>query len=228
MKRGGPKTPSNALWSGLTQTGKGLIQLAPIALKWLNADALHGAGSSRAEINHFDFTDSSSIGTTAAVNVLDYVQTGDTATNRKGQSIRVKGYHMNMQFVMNSSATLSRVRHMIFLDTRCNAANPSAADVVDVASGSGCTGLPNLDTAPGRFIILYDKVHTLSLNGDSRGVFASIDIPAVDGLIVQYNNTSAANVTECVGPHLFQLLLSTEATNTVSFVYSSRLLFEDV
>lgn len=201
------------------------MTLTPLALKWLRPDTLRAPGPSVGEVKHWDLSDSSTIGTSAAINILSAIAQGDTYTTRDGQQAVAKGFSMNITFVMNTSATTSRVRHIIFIDTRCAAATPTINNVFD--SAVTCVGAINMDTEPGRYVILYDKITTMSISGDSRVVNHHIELPAIQDLPLQYNTVGGSAATSCVGPHLFQILMSSEATNTVSYVYQTRLLFED-
>lgn len=217
---------SNALWKGLTQTGKGLMTIAPIALKWMRSDVTHAPGASSAEVKHLDIADSASATTSSAINILSAIPVGDTNVARDGQQCLCKGFMMNITLVQHASATTSRFRHVIFLDTRTAAATPTSANVLDLATT--CVGHINVDAEPGRFVILYDKITTLCTNGDSRVVNHHIEIPALNGLPLSFNGTGGSTSASCVGPHLFQIIFSSEATNGVSFAYNSRLFFEDV
>lgn len=207
------------------QTGRGLVTIAPIALKWLRPDVVRAPGSS-SEVKHLDISDSASLTTSVATNVLTAIPIGDTNVARDGQNARAKGFMMNITWVQHASATTTRVRHILFFDTRTQAATPTATNVVDTAVT--CVGNINMDAEPGRYVILYDRIFTLSNNGDSKVQNHHIELPMMNDLPLSYNGTGGSTAASCVGPHLFQLMFSSEATNGVSYAYSTRLLFEDM
>lgn len=196
-------------------------RLAPYALA-----AYKGAASLlNAEFKHTDVTFSQTISTTATVDILTAVAQGDGNTTRDGNSIKVKGFWGDMAISAHSSSTLTRVRLVFFVDTRNAGAAPTAGGVVDTAVS--CTGLPNVDSEPNRFAILYDAIHTLVYAGDSRIKHVRVDLTSqMMDMHLLYTGTTAV-VGSVRGPHLFMLALCSEATNTASMVADFRLIYVD-
>jgi hypothetical protein len=197
-------------------------RLAPVMLS-----AFKGAVSYfNPEVKHADVTINNAVSTTTLVSFLSGISQGDSNTTRDGNSVKITGFYGDIIYVMNASATTSRVRTLIVVDTQMNAATPTASDVFDT-SGSATVGLINVDTFPGRFVVLYDEVDVLTIGTEKRMVHRRIALPALQNMHLKYNTGTGNGVTAAVGPHIFMLQLSTEATNTVGQDSTFRLSFLD-
>jgi hypothetical protein len=196
-------------------------RLAPYALA-----AYKGAASLlNAEFKHTDVTFSQAISSTATVDILTATAQGDGNTTRDGNSIKAKGFWGDLAISAHSSSTLTRVRLVFFVDTRNSGAAPTAGGVIDTAIS--CTGLPNVDSEPNRYVILSDQIHTLVYAGDSRIKHVRVDLTQqMMDMHLLYTGTTAV-VGSVRGPHLFLLALSSEATNTASIVADFRLIYVD-
>jgi hypothetical protein len=218
LKKGKGKAPARRREPTVWQS---VSRLAPYALL-----AYKGAASLlNAEFKHTDVTFSQQISSTATVDILTATAQGDGNTTRDGNSIKAKGFWGDLCVSSHSSSTLTRVRLVFFVDTRCDGAAPTAASVIDTAIS--CTGLPNVDSGPNRFAILSDTITTLVYAGDSRIVHRRIDLTQqLMDMHLLYSGTTAV-VASVRGPHLFMLALCSEATNTASIVADFRLLYVD-
>jgi hypothetical protein len=184
-----------------------------------------GAGSLllNAEFKHIDTTVASAVSTTPVITVLSALAQGDTNITRDGNSIKCTGFDFRYLYSVNASATASLARVVVFLDTRNIGAAPTVTDVF----ASSTIALPNVDAQPNRFVLLYDRTHSLVLAGDSRQeVTHPITLGALKGVHFTYNG-NAGTVADLRGAALFVYVLSNEATNTPSLDFQCRLWFVD-
>lgn len=185
--------------------------------------AYRGASSLvNVEVKHADVSFTSAVSSTPAVSYLSGIAQGDSNLTRDGNSVKLLGGRFTQVLTIDPSASTSYIRTMIVADTRGAGAAPSAADIFDSAT---VVGLPNLDTAPNRFMILYDTFDTLSING-SRSVVHDFDLAKVANLHLMFNGT-AATVGSSSGLTLWLISMSNEATNTVGRRSECRLFFVD-
>ncbi len=162
--------------------------------------------------------------TTPVVFVCNGIGQGDTAVLRDGNSLKAKGMWLNWLFSANGLATFTRIRLIVFVDTRNQGANPTAADVVDT---SAVGGFINSLSEPNRFFVLFDEQFGVRPASDISSVWGTVDLtPKVDGLHFTYEG-SASDVTACRGPTVFVMFYSNEAANFATTSVNTRVFFVD-
>jgi hypothetical protein len=176
-----------------------------------------------AEFKHVEGAVAAAVSTTPSITALSILVQGDTNLTRDGNSIKCVGFDFRYFWSINASATSSLARIIIFMDTRCVGAAPTATDVV----ASSTIALPNVDSQPNRFVVLYDATHSLVLAAESRQhVSSAMTLAAVKGVHFTFAG-NAGTVADLRGACLFVYVLSNEATNTPSVDFQSRLWFVD-
>jgi hypothetical protein len=187
--------------------------------------AFKGAASLvNAEVKHVDVSTSSTVSTTPVLTFLSGIAQGDTNTSRDGNSVKAVGLHGDITLIMNASATVSRVRTLIFVDTRSQGAAPTAADIVDT---NALSGLANIDTEPNRFVMLLDRLDVLVLAAENRAKTFRFDLTSdVKNMHLLYSG-SGNTIASAKGPVVYMLQFSSEATNTPTYAVDSRLFFID-
>lgn len=151
---------------------------------------------------------------------LNLIAQGDGEGARTGDSIMMKQLHVNFQFTINSSASNTRVRAIIFNYKQPQGATPVNTFVLQSAT---INALYNHDNA-GLYTILYDRSVNLSNTGlqeTTRMVtrkFYQLH-EAFDG--------TSASVADIQRNALWLLLMSDEATNTPSVSWRSQLMYVD-
>jgi len=159
------------------------------------------------------------ISTTASKTLLNGMAQGDTLTTRDGNRIRMLGLYGCLDFTQNSSATQTFLRIIIVLDKQANAALFGSGVLL---TNDAVTEVWNPNTAQ-RFIRLFDKSISLSINGSSaRQVRFKIKL----GQHVFYsaNNGTIADIQTNA---LVIYMVSSEATNAPAVTGNIRLTFLD-
>lgn len=177
-----------------------------------------------AEVKHADVTASSTVSTTPVLTFLSGIAQGDTNQTRDGNSCKCVGLTGDVTLIQSASATATRVRTLIIVDTRNQGATPTATDVVDTGA---MTGLINLDTEPNRFIILYDRLDCMVLASETRMVHWRYDLNDAMRNVHLLFSGSGATSASCKGPSVFMLMYSSEATNTPTYAIDNRIFFLD-
>lgn len=141
------------------------------------------------------------------VQSLTGMATGDTINTRDGNSI--KGVYLGGRITLkiNSSATASVARCIVFQDTQQIA--DTSPTLTEVLQTNDVKSFLN-QAALGRFKILWDKTYTLSQNSPTATHQIHVDIPLNHHL--RFNGNTANDTQK---GHLYYLALSDEATNTV-------------
>lgn len=96
--------------------------------------------------------------TTGSVILLNGVAQGSEFNTRIGRKFLMKSLLLRFTIFQGSTAVLpSQARWMVVYDKQANAGTPAITDILDSASAVSFTNLTNRD----RFIIIYDKIHTI-------------------------------------------------------------------
>lgn len=175
-------------------------------------------GIINSELKRYDAVFNLNPGQVASVNVLTATAQGDDADNRDGNSILGKYLSFRMDGVMNTNATETVIRIMVFVDTQNQGALPSASEVLQ--SPSNTLSPLNIDNTQ-RFTILLDKYILLSDNGD-RVIVRKFYVPL--NFHLRYTGSAASTYNK---NNIFMLTQSDEATNTPVVNIYSRLAFYD-
>lgn len=193
-----------------------------LASPWMLSTFKGASSLLNVEVKHVDVSDTQNAGSTGLLTLLSGIAQGDTNTTRDGNSVKLMGGRFTTVLTINASASTTYVRSIIFADTRNQAANPTIADVLDTATP---IGLPNLDTAPNRFLILYDRMDKMSINGD-RTILYDWDLSKLANLHLSFGGTGAT-VASVQGLAIYSFIFSNESVNTPSHRSESRLFFVD-
>lgn len=110
----------------------------------------------------FNITGSGSVTTAGTVTQLSGVNQGEYYDNRIGNSIKAVSLLFRGSVSINSGATASVWRCMIFRDKN---SSPSAIPTVTTVLESASPFSPINHTEGDRFEVLYDAIHPLSING---------------------------------------------------------------
>jgi len=175
-----------------------------------------------AEVKHVDTAHSVAITTTPSLQLVSGIAQGDTALTRDGMSCKLKGGLFDIVVNMHASATSTRIRHLVVVDTRNNGSAPAAADIYDTGDTNG---LMNIDSYPNRFVVLHDEYIRLD-TASNRNFRVKVALPALMDMHLTFNGTGAT-IASVAGPAIYSILHSTEATNTPSSACTFRLYFVD-
>lgn len=156
---------------------------------------------------------------------LSNITQGDTAQTRDGNSVRLKSLRVNWNAVINGSGSSNQpVRSLIFIDWQNQGADPSISDVIeDVGTGSSnkMTSLPAILQDPGRFQILYDKVHNLSANANG---YMQKEYYKEFNHHLKFEGTGAGAQRK---GSIWMVLMTNATSNTPSATVQSRIRFLD-
>lgn len=200
------------------RTGYGITDYAKMAMQ-----AYSGVKYLKSLVNvekhPLDINVSVSPDTTGAMTLLNSTVQGDADNNRSGNSILLRSVNINMKFTMNTSATNTTIRYILFFDKEANGATPTGSNILQNVSPVG-----NYDhNQASRFQVLYDNRLTLSVNGTSeitKRIYRRLQRHThYDGV--------AGNAADIVDYGLWLYMVSDEGTNTPTVQIRSQLLFID-
>ena len=137
--------------------------------------------------------------------LLNGVAQGDTNITRTGNSVLFTSINLNLKYTINSAASHTQIRTILFYDKECNGATPVIADIL---SSTNILANYNHDETT-RFQKLADFMVNLSISGTqevSRRVYRKLQKHT------RFDGTSAA-IGDIVDNALWLFFLSDEATN---------------
>lgn len=179
------------------------------------------AGIINSELKHYDETNTltpdSATGTSTSI-VRGMAQ-GLTNNTFDGNSILVKKVSFAVNLLMNASATTTRVRLVVALDTRPSTTLGTLPAWTDVFSANALNSLRNIDDQIKRFWILYDRVHIVNSVSLSEKTFM-FTVPF--NRHIKFTDAQVPNLNDIV-----VLAISDEATNTPTLGILSRLRYYD-
>lgn len=122
------------------------------------------------EIKLFDNGISLTPGTTQTITeITQLIVQGITANTRIGSTIRARKLILRYAWNMATAATFSSfVRIIVFRDRENRGVVPNAQDIVTNGNTTALYALPVVTER--RIIILYDKMHSMSINGERVGL----------------------------------------------------------
>jgi hypothetical protein len=183
----------------------------------------YGAALLNVEVKHLDVSNQDAWSTTSSVILLSGIAQGDTQITRDGTSCKVVAFEFQARMLMSGSATATAVNFAIVVDTRGAGADPTPNSIFPASD----VPFPAIDTDPGRFMVVHQQHHEMVLASATRAVYSGlIRVAALGGIHLTFEGT-AGTVAECRGPTLFLWRRSSEATNTPSTDFRSRLYFVD-
>lgn len=174
-----------------------------------------------AEFKYLDVNNSTTSSTTAAFVLLNGMQTGDTASTRDGQSIKMAKLFFQFTASINASATTTVGRVILLVDYQPNAAAPPIGGLL--SSTTNVLSPLALGNAY-RFRILRDVKYQLSANGTQifrRKFYLTLNEHT------KYSTTNVGDISDILSNSLYLVHMSDQATNTPSISYYSRLRFVD-
>lgn len=158
--------------------------------------------------------------TVGALECLNLIAQGDAEQNRQGDSIMMKSIHCNLKFTINSSATHTNIRIIMFLYKQPQGATPTLGFILSTVN---TTGVYNHDNA-GLYTILYDKSVNLSITGQQE-TYRQITRKFYQ--LHERFDGAAASVGDIQTNALWLAFISDEATNHPTVSVRSQLLFID-
>lgn len=154
--------------------------------------------------------------TSQSLILMNGIAQGDGDGQRTGNSIFMRSINTNLFFEKNTSATFTYIRIMFVQDTQQIAdTTPTVADVLDSDYASHL----NKNTV-GRFKVLMSKIITLNPNYPSTAKKFNY----ATRHHIRFNGSASTDVQKGA---IYMLLLSSEATNTPTVRYNSRLSYHD-
>ncbi len=173
---------------------------------------------------HTVVAQTSDITDTASATALTNLVQGDTTTTRDGSQVKFTSLRFGYVLKANTSATRATVRLMLVHDKQTNEAQATATDVLqDSTPIDAITSAYNIDNVS-RFRILYDKVHTLVIAGDTSVVHRTIHKKL--NLKVRYDG-NAGDVTDLTQDSIFLIMVSDTVTNDPNISFQIRLRYLD-
>jgi len=177
------------------------------------------------EVKHRDQATTQVANTTGAVITMNGLAPGASDGQRVGKLIKMRQLQLRLHSYVTAGTGVDQVhRVLVVLDHQTNGAAPGVTDILDAVT---TTAFPNQDNRL-RFMILYDKVFTLSASAESGSMqFATVDIPL--RYITQYNAGTAGTVGDIASNGLFLVVLGTEAAGASAGTvrWSERLNYTD-
>lgn len=176
-------------------------------------------GIINSEIHKHDVSAAGNPSTSAGITLLTGTNQGDDVNNRQGNSSLAKYLTFNHSVTMNTSATATQVRLILFVDGDNDGQTPTAAELL--TDPTNLMSSINADYSS-RFTILYDKHYFLSINGDR-----------IDGdkfykpLNFHIKYTGATGSTDFGRNNIWLYQVSNEVTNVPRVDYFSRYAFYD-
>ncbi len=154
-------------------------------------------------------------------NVSFLTSTGNTSQDRDGGQVKWTSFRLAYGIFISTSATKSYFRVMVVHDKQTNQAQFTLADLLfDATVFDNIFSPYNINNAS-RFNVLYDKVHALSINGDSGNIYRVINRKL--NIKMRYD-ASAGDVTDLSQDSLSLLFIASETTNdpVIQFNYRGR------
>lgn len=167
-----------------------------------------------------DSADTNPISSTGSIGlpIAGYIAQGDGIGQRDGNSVLGQSLYIQHQFKMHASAVDTIVRCIIFVDKQLVADTaPTSTPLLD---SDDVEALYNYVNRP-RFQILSDRRFVLN-DAKSTSLFVNYTIPY--NKHITWNGTAA---TDYQKGQVWMLLISTEATNTVTNDTRTRFTYTD-
>lgn len=143
-----------------------------------------------------------SVNITSAGNVhhMTAIAQGDGASNRDGESVKVKGISFKSYVNHNPSGLTEQLcRIIIFRDIDSRGAIPAVTDLLDTANVISHRNLDNTS----RFTVLMDRIISVNADNDTTNCFKYID----KDMHVKWTDTAS---TDTASGHLYLLYVTNE------------------
>ena len=146
---------------------------------------------------------------------------GDDYNQRNGRKIKAQSIFLNGQVKINSSASETTMRVIIFWDKDSDGETATASELLQ--DGGDLQSPLNYANAGSRFKVIYDRNFSLSSNGPQiKNVYCYRRLYHH----ITYLGTGSTSGNNGTGT-LFMLLMSNEPTNTPTFNYWARFRYTD-
>lgn len=158
---------------------------------------------------------------TGTFNSLSLLAQGTGPSQRVGTSIKPHKLHVNIKMAINSSATHTSIRAILFIDKESNGSTPVIADIL----GGSATIMSNYNhQEASRFITLKDKTFNLSSQGRNEAYFKIYK--QFTNIHIHYDG-STATVTDIQDNAFWLFFVSDEATNTPTVNFEAQFIYID-
>lgn len=173
--------------------------------------------------NHDIQATSDALAITPAITQLTNIAIGDTTNTRDGSNLKLVSLLFNYTLISSASAVSTHVRVMLVHDRQTNEAIYAIADLLaDTSANDNIVSPRNLDNGH-RFNVLYDRVHSLSVGGNSTKnykFFKKLQLK------IRYDNAAAA-ITSLTQSSLSLVTMTNEPTNVPVITHNIRLRYVD-
>lgn len=157
------------------------------------------------------------VGITGEIQHITNIAQGDTITGRTGNSVFVRSILGRQNFEKNSSATITHIRQVIFIDLQqVTDADPTPGMLLDSVSVLS----PLSTQTQGRFKILSSRMFTLTEQNPTKDVYFYKNLRHH----VRYNGTSAGDIQK---GGIYVMTLSNEASNEPTCRYNWKVSYHD-
>ncbi|UYD39136.1 MAG: capsid protein [Wigfec virus K19_668] len=157
--------------------------------------------------------------TTGNFTCLNLIAQGDGTADRTGNRIKMFSTNANIRVTINSLASNTCVRIIMFMDRQANGSVPALSELLN--NGATIANY-NHDYAQ-RFPILADRKVNLSISGKQE---TTLRIYRKLGMHTDYDGATAS-AGDIVTNSLYIFIISDEGTNTPTVVVRNQLLFVD-
>lgn len=173
--------------------------------------------------NHDIQATSDALAITPAITQLTNIAIGDTTNTRDGSSLKLVSLMFNYTLISSASAVSSHVRVLLVHDRQTNEAIYVIGDLLqDTSANDNIVSPRNLDNSH-RFQVLYDRVHNLSVGGNSTKSYKFFKKLQ---LKIRYDNAAAA-ITSLTQSSLSLVTMTNEPTNVPVITHHIRLRYVD-
>lgn len=159
--------------------------------------------------------------TTPSRLLLNPLGRGDDIDQRHGRVVRARSVEIDGHVTINSSATNTRLRVVLLLDTHPDGVTPTYPEVFNHATS--VVAVRNLDNRR-RFIILRDFL--VQLNNSTRDM-SRIKLYKQLNFHQIFDDSNAGDITDIKHNALYLFLISDEATNAPSVHLTTRYRYVD-
>lgn len=176
------------------------------------------------EFKFFDVTQTeTAMSQTPQIVQLTNIPQGDTDVTRDGAQVKLTRLDIKYLIRMNTAASTAIQRIMLIHDKQTNQAIYNASDLLlDTTSLDNIVTPLNLDNKY-RFRVLYNKVHTMSVNGN-RVNYGHIGLNL--DMKIRFD-ASTPSIADLTSNSLSILLISTEQGNAPTLSFISRVRYLD-
>lgn len=179
--------------------------------------------SRNVEYKTHDIKIDTGVSTTAAVSSLTLIAEGTGDDARVGEKIKVMQIKALGNNDVNTNASSSVMRVVLFRDMEQNGTQPTAAELWEDSTPTVYSHFRK-DTKT-RFSILWDCFHTLDVNGKMQNKLEYFK-RSKSGYEVYYDNNTAADASNRTG-HFYLAYVSNEASNSPSLTINFRFRYTD-